>query len=443
MFGDHREAEALSPEELRRLVPDIAQRDVYVCGPPAMTDAIRVTLAARRVAAPHLHGAVRVLMRRAAAVLLVTAIAVVLLAAYDTKPPMTFNPNSALRRPRSAQRDADAAAAPARDDDGEGPAAGDAVLGIQVQAWVHRGRLVDVKTLSLTGADVHTNALNARAEPILRREALQAGSADIDTVTGATGTSESWIHSLMGRSRRRVATELVMGMPVTVRLRGGGAERRVFGGCGGSTRRSAPIARTPRSAASTAASCASRMRTRDVQEVLARCERLREQTGGYFDARAGGSLDPSGLVKGWAVDRAAALLRGRFMIDAGGDVLLRGGPWRVGVRHPLRGDALCAASSSATPRSRPRAHTSAATTCSTRWAAGRRAGRCRSRSWRLAGARRRLRDRRVRHGPAGPGVDGAAARVRGDDGARGERCSARKASRAPARLVGCGMMARP
>ena len=48
-------------------------------------------------------------------------------------------------------------------------------------------------------------------------------------------------------------------------------------------------------------------------------------------------------MKGWAVDRAAALLRGRFMIDAGGDVLLRGGPWRVGMRHPLRGDALCAA----------------------------------------------------------------------------------------------------
>ena len=48
----------------------------------------------------------------------------------------------------------------------------------------------------------------------------------------------------------------------------------------------------------------------DVRAVLARCERLRVATGGYFDARAGGSLDPSGLVKGWAVDRAAALLRG-------------------------------------------------------------------------------------------------------------------------------------
>jgi thiamine biosynthesis lipoprotein len=81
----------------------------------------------------------------------------------------------------------------------------------------------------------------------------------------------------------------------------------------------------------------------DVRAVLARCERLRRQTRGYFDARAGGRLDPSGLVKGWAVDRAAALLSGSFFIDAGGDVLVRGGPWRVGVRHPLRRDALCAA----------------------------------------------------------------------------------------------------
>ena len=85
----------------------------------------------------------------------------------------------------------------------------------------------------------------------------------------------------------------------------------------------------------------------DVREVLARCEGLRVATGGYFDARAGGSLDPCGLVKGWAVDRAGALLAAagarRFCIDAGGDVLLRGGPWRVGVRHPRRGDRLAAA----------------------------------------------------------------------------------------------------
>jgi thiamine biosynthesis lipoprotein len=83
-----------------------------------------------------------------------------------------------------------------------------------------------------------------------------------------------------------------------------------------------------------------------VREVLARCEALREETGGAFDACAGGALDPSGLVKGWAVDRAGALLEEAgardYCVDAGGDLRLRGGPWRVGVRHPLQPGKLAA-----------------------------------------------------------------------------------------------------
>lgn len=79
-----------------------------------------------------------------------------------------------------------------------------------------------------------------------------------------------------------------------------------------------------------------------VREVLARCEALRVETGGLFDARAGGRLDPSGYVKGWAVERATAFGRGRFLIDAGGDVVLRG-TWRVGIRHPYERDKLAAA----------------------------------------------------------------------------------------------------
>ena len=82
----------------------------------------------------------------------------------------------------------------------------------------------------------------------------------------------------------------------------------------------------------------------EVRAVLERCEELRAATDGAFDARAPlpGALDPSGLVKGWAAERAAALLERsgarRFLVDAGGDVVLRGGPWRVGIRHPrLRG----------------------------------------------------------------------------------------------------------
>jgi predicted ferric reductase len=45
VVGDHRDGELLSPEHLLRLVPDIAARDVYVCGPPAMTEAMRAILA--------------------------------------------------------------------------------------------------------------------------------------------------------------------------------------------------------------------------------------------------------------------------------------------------------------------------------------------------------------------------------------------------------------
>jgi thiamine biosynthesis lipoprotein len=94
------------------------------------------------------------------------------------------------------------------------------------------------------------------------------------------------------------------------------------------------------------------LRTRDahplVGEVLDRCESLRRITGGAFDVRAPlpGGLDPSGFVKGWAVERAAALLERagarRFLVDAGGDVVLRGGPWRVGIRHPRQRDRLAA-----------------------------------------------------------------------------------------------------
>lgn len=84
-----------------------------------------------------------------------------------------------------------------------------------------------------------------------------------------------------------------------------------------------------------------------VREVLDRCEQLRVATGGYFDAWASGRLDPSGFVKGWAVDRAAALLDAtaarRFCVSAGGDLVARGGPWRVGVRHPRRRRRLAAA----------------------------------------------------------------------------------------------------
>ena len=89
----------------------------------------------------------------------------------------------------------------------------------------------------------------------------------------------------------------------------------------------------------------------DVVSVLDRCEQLRAETDGYFDVHAAASdlVDPSGLVKGWAVDRAAALLDEaglrNYAVNAAGDMRLRGRAvpelyWRVGIQHPLELDQV-------------------------------------------------------------------------------------------------------
>ncbi len=84
-----------------------------------------------------------------------------------------------------------------------------------------------------------------------------------------------------------------------------------------------------------------------VRAVLERCAALKRRTGGWFDARATGRLDPSGFVKGWAVEGAAAILTRAgardFCVHAGGDVRVgNGGVWRVGVQHPLLRDRVAA-----------------------------------------------------------------------------------------------------
>jgi thiamine biosynthesis lipoprotein len=89
-----------------------------------------------------------------------------------------------------------------------------------------------------------------------------------------------------------------------------------------------------------------------VRDVLARCELLRAATGGWFDARVDREdLDPSALVKGWAVQCAADLLAAAgltdFCLSAGGDVVARGAAlpaahWRVGVQHPCDRYAIAA-----------------------------------------------------------------------------------------------------
>jgi thiamine biosynthesis lipoprotein len=83
-----------------------------------------------------------------------------------------------------------------------------------------------------------------------------------------------------------------------------------------------------------------------VREIFARCEELQARTRGYFDARAASELafDPTGLVKGWSVDRAAEILEDAgvddYAVSAGGDMRLGGGVWSVGIQHPVERQAV-------------------------------------------------------------------------------------------------------
>ena len=149
---------------------------------------------------------------RALVAVIVTIAVVVLLARFETEPPRTFNPNSALGPVKTPRALAEPIATPAPRRSGEGtrsflgPAMTTPFSAIQVRAFFTGRRLTGIETVLLSGDGPHTEALNARAEPILRESALEAGDADVDVVSGATSTSRIWLDSLQGaidKARRR------------------------------------------------------------------------------------------------------------------------------------------------------------------------------------------------------------------------------------------------
>lgn len=80
-----------------------------------------------------------------------------------------------------------------------------------------------------------------------------------------------------------------------------------------------------------------------VKEILQLANDTKRETKGYFNIERNGYIDPSGIVKGWAIYNASQLLRGwgssNFYIDAGGDIQVSGKKgnnlWRVGIRNPF------------------------------------------------------------------------------------------------------------
>ncbi|MFJ5779594.1 FAD:protein FMN transferase [Streptomyces sp. NPDC093094] len=93
----------------------------------------------------------------------------------------------------------------------------------------------------------------------------------------------------------------------------------------------------------------------EVAEVLALGTEAERLSDGWFSTSYAGRPDPTGIVKGWATERAARRLRKAgatgVSLNGGGDVQLLGVPelhrsWRVGVADPLRPGGLAAVVSS-------------------------------------------------------------------------------------------------
>ena len=84
----------------------------------------------------------------------------------------------------------------------------------------------------------------------------------------------------------------------------------------------------------------------EMQEIFFLAEKTKQETFGYFDLKKpNGTLDPSGVVKGWAIQKAAQFLLEKgyqnFYLDVGGDIQTagrnnEGGEWSVGIRNPFK-----------------------------------------------------------------------------------------------------------
>jgi thiamine biosynthesis lipoprotein len=83
----------------------------------------------------------------------------------------------------------------------------------------------------------------------------------------------------------------------------------------------------------------------DMKLILKAAEETKKLTRGYFDIhRPDGSIDPSGIVKGWAINNASKIIEEmgfmNYYVDAGGDIQVKGTnsdaiPWRIGIRNPF------------------------------------------------------------------------------------------------------------
>ncbi len=82
----------------------------------------------------------------------------------------------------------------------------------------------------------------------------------------------------------------------------------------------------------------------EMKEIIMLAQKTQSETEGFFNIYNNGRLDPSGIVKGWAIQKASEILRElgfkNFYVNAGGDIQVsgrnnKGKNWSVGIKNPF------------------------------------------------------------------------------------------------------------
>jgi len=82
----------------------------------------------------------------------------------------------------------------------------------------------------------------------------------------------------------------------------------------------------------------------EMKKVLELSQETKNETEGFFDVVYDGKIDPSGLVKGWAIYNASEILRQKgfknFYVEIAGDIEVaglnnEGEKWAIGIRNPF------------------------------------------------------------------------------------------------------------
>ena len=161
---------------------------------------------------------------------------------------------------------------------------------------------------------------------------------------------------------RRAFVEHVMGMPVSIHVRGAVEGRDLEVGVEQAfahLRKVDTVLSLWRPDSDLMRSLRGELPTRSqhpwLQEVRDLCTLAERRTGGLFSALAtpDGSYDPTGLVKGWAVEGASQYLHHvpgiSYCLNAGGDLVAGAGTgatastWRIGIEDPRDRSRVAAA----------------------------------------------------------------------------------------------------